>query len=65
MAEPYPRNGLTEFRVLLDDETVARLFAVADDAHAPPEIIIGSIVRAVLEDDFNAHAAERAGLQLH
>ena len=65
MAQAYPRTVLTEFRILLDDETVARLMEVADQAHAPPEIILSAIVRDVLEDDFEAHRAERSGLQLH
>jgi hypothetical protein len=67
MVEPYLRTVLTELRVLLDDETLIRLLAVADDAHASPEVVAASILKAVLDDDFRAHFGEPppAGQALH
>ena len=67
MAEPYPRTVLTELRVLLDDETLIRLLAIADDAHAPPELIAASMLKAMLADDYFAHYGEPppAGQTLH
>ena len=67
MAEPYPRTVLSELRILLDDETLLRLLQVADDAHAPPELIAASIVKAVLDDDYRAHYGEppAAGVTRH
>jgi hypothetical protein len=67
MAEPYPRTVLTEFRILLDDATVIRLLAIADDAHMPPEIIIQSMVKAIVDDDFCAHygTPPPAGVTFH
>jgi hypothetical protein len=67
MAEPYPRTVLTELRILLDDETLIRLLSVADDAHAPPEAVAASIIKAVLDDDFLAHFGEppMSGQALH
>ena len=65
MVDAYPRTVLTEFRVLLDDVTVARLMEIADNAHAPPEIIIAGMVHAVCEDDWHAHLAESSAVSLH
>lgn len=48
-----PRD-LTYFRIGLDDETVARLIEICDEAHCDPAIMIASIIATVLEDDFEA-----------
>jgi predicted transcriptional regulator len=45
----------TAFRVVLDDQTVARLIEVAEACHADPATIIASLVHDVLEDDALAH----------
>jgi hypothetical protein len=65
MAIEYPRTVLTEFRILLDDVTVARLMEIADSAHAPPEIIISGMISAICEDDWHAHLAEPSTLRFH
>lgn len=48
-------DEMTQFRVRLDDETVARLIAIADACHAQPAELIAAIVHDVLEDDALAH----------
>jgi hypothetical protein len=66
MVDAYPRTVLTEFRVLLDDVTVARLMEIADAAHALPEAIIACIIHDVCEDDWHAHLAESSsGVSVH
>jgi hypothetical protein len=61
----YQRIVLTAFRVLLDDETVIRLMAIADSAHDSPENIIAGMVQLVCEDDWHAHLAEPSSLSVH
>lgn len=48
-------NGEVVFRVALDDVTIARLMRLADECHAPPAVVIASIVHDVLLDDEAAH----------
>lgn len=48
-------EDLVEFRIRLDDLTVARLMEVADNAHADPRVVVAAIIRDVLEDDARAN----------
>lgn len=55
----------TVFEVALDDATVARLMEVADLSHAPPALLIASIVHDVLADDEAAHQLVDPAAQPH
>lgn len=48
-------RDLTFFRIGLDDETVARLMEICDEAHVEPGAMIAALVSGVLEEDFEAH----------
>lgn len=54
---PPDENGQHVFRVALDDETVARLAALANLCHEAPEVVMASIIHDVLKDDEDAHFA--------
>lgn len=49
---------LTEFSVLLDDQTVARLMRLSEMCHTPPRVVLASIIHDVLKDDEDAHLLE-------
>jgi len=48
-------RDLTYFRIGLDDETVARLMEICDEAHVEPAVRKAALVSGVLEEDFEAH----------
>lgn len=50
------------FHVCLDERTIAWLMELADICHAPPGVVIASILRDVCEDDIRAHGQEAVGV---
>lgn len=48
---PDESDDYVEFKVRLDLETVAWLMEIADLNHAPPALVLASIIRDTREDD--------------
>ena len=57
---PQDSDDFVEFKVRLDLETVAWLMELADLNHAPPAVVLASIIRDTCEDDRAAEFAEIA-----
>ena len=55
---PNDSEDFVEFKVRLDLETVAWLMELADLNHAPPSIVLASIIRDTCEDDREAEFFE-------